>query len=268
MSKFLTPPVWYNSDGSLDQSLTGVAYEPGTIYNTAYGQLAKAGSSNHGVDGCIAIGYNALASQDDAIAIGSYEADNGATNATAEGAIAIGNGASSKSTNAIAIGRGASVEASQSIAIGNGAEAYNQNTIQLGNNNTAYTLNIGNGSGTINGVYLSDAFEDNKITVKMATSAKKLLNGTEFAIVDGAVTITSAGLYLCNITGTATNYLTGLITVYNLNQDTFGIYANYDSSRTLHYSSTSKKISIVFTGSGTDPLNVKIARCIKIMDIA
>lgn len=130
MSKFLTPPVWYDKNGNLNEMLTGNA---GTSSDIAIGSGATA------VDGGIAIGGSA-----------------------GRGGVAIGGGASANEENSIAIGLNATVSELGCIAIGSAANVSTSDTIQLGNNDLRYTLNIGDGTGTIhtgtitlNGVRLS-----------------------------------------------------------------------------------------------------------------
>lgn len=125
MSKFLTPPVWYDSVGTLNEMLTGTSIEEDNIV------IGKDSSSDVNVFNSIVIGGKATGGS------GS------------SGQISIGGETSA--SNTIAIGSSASASAANSIVIGAGATVTTQNTIQLGNNNTAYTLNIGNGSGVING---------------------------------------------------------------------------------------------------------------------
>lgn len=136
MSKFLTPPVWYDKNGEENQSLVNAAN--GGVSgptNIAFGLDAKSGTDNDS-HSCIAIGYQATATGRNAIAIGSYDSDahpvglDAGTRATGSGTIVIGGGAS-------ATGGG--------IAIGDGASAA-ANQIQLGNPNSRYDLKIGNGT--------------------------------------------------------------------------------------------------------------------------
>ena len=124
MSKFLTPPVWYDKNGNLNDMLTGVASSDGVAVGSNAGAIMggvavgyNSGASNEGV----AVGYKATA-DDYGIAIGS--------NVTSDGyGIAIG---------ADATGNG--------IAIGGTAAA---NKVQLGSTGVAYDLTVGNGSGTL-----------------------------------------------------------------------------------------------------------------------
>lgn len=118
MSKFLTPPVWYDKNGNLNEMLTGNA---GTSSDIAIGSGATA------VGGGIAIGGSA-----------------------GRGGVAIGGGASANEDNSIAIGLNATVSELGCIAIGSAANVSTSDTIQLGNNDLRYTLNIGDGTGTIN----------------------------------------------------------------------------------------------------------------------
>lgn len=119
MSKFLTPPVWYDSVGTLNEMLTGTSIEDGNIV------IGKGASSDVNVFSSIIIG-------------------GGATGGSgSSGQISIGGETSA--SNTIAIGPSAAASAANSIAIGAGATVTAQNTIQLGDNNAAYMLNVGNG---------------------------------------------------------------------------------------------------------------------------
>lgn len=86
MSKFLTPPVWYNENGSLNDMLTGKA----SLYGVAVGNSAAATT-----DG-VAVGYNSSA-DNAGVAIGS-NAD------ASSGGIAIGRDAQVASSNTIQLG--------------------------------------------------------------------------------------------------------------------------------------------------------------------
>lgn len=168
MSKFLTPPVWYDKNGSENQSLVNAAN--GGVSgptNIAFGLDAKSGTDNDS-HSCIAIGYQATATGRNAIAIGSYDSDahpvglDAGTRATGSGTIVIGGGAS-------ATGGG--------IAIGDGASA-TANQIQLGNPSSRYDLKIGDGvSGTVNGVDFSSVFKTVG-RIKMASEAFTIYNKT------------------------------------------------------------------------------------------
>ena len=118
MSKFLTPPVWYDKKGNLNEMLTGNAETPSDI---AIGSNTKATGGGVAINGGTTGG---------GIAINGF---------AFEGGVAIGS-KTSAARGGIAIGAGA-------FATGN--------RIQLGDNKTAYTLNVGDGTGTINGVRLS-----------------------------------------------------------------------------------------------------------------
>ena len=158
MSKFLTPPVWYDGYGTLNDMLTGKSVEA-EGGNVVIGSSAEAGAhvftsviifgSATGTESAttsnaIIAGVGASAFGTGVIAIGA------GSSATAEGAIASGLSAQAKNTGAIAIGRGAAAEAVGAIAIGDGASASSQNTIQLGNN-VKYNLKVGNGNGVTSG---------------------------------------------------------------------------------------------------------------------
>lgn len=147
MSKNLTPPTWYDKIGNEINIFDNTTYASNGPSNTAIGTNAVAGYSNSlPTSSALAIGYQAKATANSSIAIGSYDetGDNGDTKAEGNGSIAIGAGAKtySNSKGGIAIGRRASSEQG-GIAIGTGARSIGDNIIQLGNNNTAYTLNVG-----------------------------------------------------------------------------------------------------------------------------
>ena len=169
MSKFLTPPVWYDKNGSEINIFNNTTY-PGAVSNTAIGTSAIAGrpSSEGASFGAVAVGSQAKAKGPLSIAIGSYDDDSlrmvqalgsgsiviggGAmANENAVGGIAIGKGATAINNDTIAIGSDAKAWASGCIAIGAAATAdTTPNTIQLGDNSTAYTLNVGNGRMSLN----------------------------------------------------------------------------------------------------------------------
>lgn len=167
MSKFLTPPSWYDKNGSEINIFNNTTYSSSGPENTAIGQAAIAGKSfSEGNSfGAVAVGCQARAKEPNSIAIGSYnETGSGShrnVEALALGSIAIGGGAKANadSTDGIAIGRG-TTSSKGGIAIGAGASA-TANQIQLGNNNTAYTLKIGNGRMSLN---IGSTAQDNWIS--------------------------------------------------------------------------------------------------------
>ena len=157
MSKFLTPPSWYDKNGSEINIFDNTTYGANGPFNTAIGRSAIAGKSlSEGSSfGAVAVGSQAHATGLNSIAVGSYDEISGGSSrsveALASGSIAIGGGAKANadSTDGIAIGRGAT-SGQGGIAIGAGASAIGDDMIQLGNNNTAYTLSIGNGRMSLN----------------------------------------------------------------------------------------------------------------------
>lgn len=182
MSKFLTPPVWYDKNGNLNEMLTG---------NTATSSDIAIGSGAKASDGGIAIG--------------------GTVGNKAYGGIAIGGTIEDNASGGVVIGNGAKVSNNGGIAIGVGAHAIAASTIQLGHNDITYTLNIGNGTGAINGVRLSASggviqLGNNNtaytLNVGNGTGTSKIgaLNFNEVASTD----IQSNGLYLCTATKTQT----------------------------------------------------------------
>ncbi len=161
MSKFLTPPVWYDGYGTLNDMLTGKSVEEG---NVVIGSSAEAsanvfssviisgsatGTQSAPTSNAIIAGAGASAGGAGVIAIGA------GSSATAEGAVSLGFSAQAKLTGTIAIGRNAEAEGVGAIAIGDGASAPSQYTIQLGSSSKEYSMRVGNGNGTINGVRLS-----------------------------------------------------------------------------------------------------------------
>lgn len=178
MSKFLTPPVWYDKNGSEINIFNNTTY-PGVVENTAIGTSAIAGGEGVSYGSAVAVGSQAQAKASLSIAIGSYNDDNFQTvQALANGSIAIGGGAKANadSTDGIAIGSRAT-SGQGGIAIGAGASA-TANQIQLGNPNLRYDLKIGNGiNGTVNGVDFSSVFKTVG-AVKMASEAFTIYNKT------------------------------------------------------------------------------------------
>jgi hypothetical protein len=150
MSKFLTPPVWYDKNGNLNQMLIGDARNTtsGLQSNIAIGESSLAGAVD-GVGGSLSIGYGAKAKSDQTIVVGAFSD-------ASDGGIAIGYGIS-------VVGGG--------IGIGGSATA---NQIQLGNPSSRYDLKIGNNIGTINGINLFQAFASDGRTVLSASSANMI----------------------------------------------------------------------------------------------
>ena len=135
MSKFLTPPVWYDENENLVEILTGsIGTSPGAgITNSmAIGKGSVVAGSNS-----VAIGTSALNYGGDAIAIGYY------AQTPAPGSIAIGLEAvaapddSYKGSENIVIGNNSQVIGDRSIAIGSGI------TLGTGENPVSYTIQIG-----------------------------------------------------------------------------------------------------------------------------
>lgn len=110
MSKFLTPPIWYDKNGNLNQMLTGYAGAPSDI----------------------AIGSRSVASGGGVVAIGQ------GANATGGGSVAIGNSALASLARCIAIGDGATASGTNIIQLGNNSVAY---TLSVGNGRMS--LNVG-----------------------------------------------------------------------------------------------------------------------------
>lgn len=203
MSKFLTPPVWYDKNGEENQSLVNYANSgvDGPT-NIAFGLDAKSGTDNDS-HSCIAIGYQATATGKSAIAIGSYDSNGNSAgpstgvSAIGLGTIAIGGGAIA-SDGSLAIGDQANANISDSIAIGSKATA-GSHQIQLGDNNNLFNLTVGNGAGTINGVNLSDVFMKvgNVSMAKFANVAYEL-KANSFSNSNDSNNVTITGLSMTN----------------------------------------------------------------------
>ena len=129
MSKFLTPPVWYNQNGSLNDMLTGEA----SLYGVAIGNSAAATT-----DG-VAVGYSSSA-ENAGVAIGSN------TDASS-GGIAIGQDAHAASSNTIQLGDSA---LTFMLTVGDGT-----GTLRIGNIKFKQMNIVGNNVSILqSGVYL------------------------------------------------------------------------------------------------------------------
>lgn len=186
MSKFLTPPVWYDKTGNKIDILNNETYAATGPDNTAIGTSAIAGSE--GVSyGAVAVGCQAHAIGPNSIAIGSYDRTNGGSprnvEALASGSIAIGGGAKANadSTDGIAIGRG-STSSQSGIAIGAASSATADGTVAFGLSakaGIAKSLAIGHsaktegvGEGLIAIGYQSIAGDSNTIAIGSGAQAK------------------------------------------------------------------------------------------------
>lgn len=196
MSKFLTPPVWYDKNGNLNEMLTGeasgggVAVGPATIAvsnGVAVGSNAQA--SGDASSGGVAIGSNADSGNGVAIGPNTVADSHGiAIEGTATGGgiamrgTSTGGGIAMRGNvtgGGIAIGGAAT---GNGIAIGGNAAA---NNVQLGSTNTTYDLTVGNGTGTLN--IGSIAGTPNIGSIKF----------NEMKIASNKVSISQSGVYLC-----------------------------------------------------------------------
>ena len=164
MSKFLTPPVWHDSNGNLVEILTGeVADYGGTerltgsmaIGNGAYvggGYSVAVGDSAIIYDEkTTAIGYNVVSRGNGNIVIGC-KAESVSDSGNGEN-IAIGQNNGVYGDGNIAIGKNSKVYGAGSIAIGSGItlgtdESPLNYTIQIGSSDKTYSAQIGNGLNT------------------------------------------------------------------------------------------------------------------------
>ena len=209
MSKFLTPPVWYDKNGNLNDMLTGVA----SSYGVAVGSNADA------IMGGVAVGYNASVDQEGvAVGMNATAKDYGiaiGSNVTSDGyGIAIGGNATGAG---IAIGATAT---GNGIAIGGTAAA---NNVQLGNTDTTYDLTVGSGSGTLK--IGSIAFYKQRIS-------------------NNSAIIGTPGVYLCCITTPGDNSKVtsdvAICFIDSLNQPTSVLSSTADLCK---YSSTTELIT-------------------------
>lgn len=164
MSKFLTPPVWYDKNGNLNQMLSGDARNTTSSLqsNISIGESSLAGTVD-GVGGSLSIGYGAKAKSDQTIVVGAFSD-------ASDGGIAIGHGVS-------ASGGG--------IGIGGDATA---NQIRLGSPNSIYDLKIGAGNGVVDGyiregLYVPTSEEGfNAVTYDSDTYIQTPINGGIYII--------------------------------------------------------------------------------------
>lgn len=170
MSKFLTPPVWYDKNGNLNEILTGDArWADNSVQNNIAIGFSSIAGGDRDLGGCTAIGYGAKADGYGSTVLGSQaDAD----------------------SESIAIGFGVSASGG-GIGIGGNASA---NQVQLGKTTRAYNMTVGNGAGLINGVSLQNAFEINGTTVKLASGAKAISVHSDTADSNATNIISVTGL--------------------------------------------------------------------------
>ena len=109
MSKFLTPPVWYDSKGNLVEILAKAKSNEGTN-DTAPG--AGVGVNADAGNGSTAIGTNASAPNNLSVAIGYDAKDSGS------GSVAVGMGSTASGGYSVSVGLGATASGGHSVAIG------------------------------------------------------------------------------------------------------------------------------------------------------
>lgn len=198
MSKFLTPPVWYDKNGNLNQMLSGDARNTtsGLQSNISIGESSLAGTVD-GVGGSLSIGYGAKANSDQTIVVGAFSD-------ASDGGIAIGHGIS-------AVGGG--------IGIGGGAAA---NQIQLGNPNVIYDLKIGAGNGVVDGyiregLYVPTSEEGfNAVTYDSDIYIQTPING---------------GIYIIRVQSPNRGTLCSLLFEFNAYNTTYSLPFNYYNAK-------------------------------------
>lgn len=195
MSKFLTPPVWYDSNGNLVEILAkaksseGVGVGPElTIPGAGVGVDANAGYAS------VAIGTEASANRL-SVAIG-YEAKDSSSG----GGISIGASSTVAGEYSVSIGNGANTPNSYSISIGAGATATAQRSVVIGppliieeesipTTAVADAVAIGCGaSAQSSGIAIGEASESGDYGISIGESA----NGKSESIVIGSRSTSNA----------------------------------------------------------------------------
>ena len=159
MSKFLTPPVWYDSKGNLVEILTGEVADYGaTETERVTGSMAVGKGAYAGESYSVAVGNDATIYDSNTIAIGWHAGSSG------NGNIVIGYLAHSEDfsdsesensrSGSIVIGKNSTVYGDGSIAIGSGITLGTiknpvSNIIQIGSSNVTYSAQIGDGNSTL-----------------------------------------------------------------------------------------------------------------------
>lgn len=198
MSKFLTPPVWYDKNGNLNQMLSGDARNTTSSLqsNISIGESSLAGTVD-GVGGSLSIGYGAKANSDQTIVVGAFSD-------ASDGGIAIGHGIS-------AVGGG--------IGIGGNATA---NQIQLGNPNVIYNLKIGTGNSVVDG-YIREG-------LYVPTSEE----GFNAVTYDGDIYIQTpinGGIYIIRVQSPNRGTLCSLLFEFNAYNTTYSLPFNYYNAK-------------------------------------
>lgn len=198
MSKFLTPPVWYDKNGNLNEMLTGDAKksnEEAFQSNLAVGNSSIAGTAN-GSGGSTSIGFGAHGG-DRATVVGSF------TDAGDE---------------SIGIGYGLSVTGG-GIGIGGNATA---NQIRLGNPNVIYDLKIGTGNSVVDGyiregLYVPTSEEGfNAVTYDSDTYIQTPING---------------GIYIIRVQSPNRGTLCSLLFEFSAYNTTYSLPFNYYNAK-------------------------------------
>ena len=137
MSKFLTPPVWYDGRGNLVEILKEISVSD----SVAMGEGANASNESVAIGaGCqsggggVAIGFNAIASNNSVVVGRSSSSGH-------QGDIILGNNSLTTGTDQNLAGN---------IIIGNNIRLENTyNTIQIGSSNATYSAQIGDGNSAL-----------------------------------------------------------------------------------------------------------------------
>jgi hypothetical protein len=198
MSKFLTPPVWYDKNGNLNQMLSGDARNTTSSLqsNISIGESSLAGTVN-GVGGSLSIGYGAKANSDQTIVVGAFSD-------ASDGGIAIGHGIS-------AVGGG--------IGIGGNATA---NQIQLGNPNVIYNLKIGAGNSVVDG-YIREGL--------YVPTSKEGFNAVTYDSDIYIQTPINGGIYIIRVQSPNRGTLCSLLFEFNAYNTTYSLPFNYYNAK-------------------------------------
>ena len=137
MSKFLTPPVWYDGRGNLVEILEGISGSNSVGIGkgaNASDESVAIGAGCQSGGGGVAIGFNAIASNNSVVVGRSSSSGH-------QGDIILGNNSLTTGTDKNLAGN---------IIIGNNISLENTyNTIQIGSSNATYSAQIGDGNSTL-----------------------------------------------------------------------------------------------------------------------
>ena len=251
MSKFLTPPVWYDENGNLVETLTGsVSYDPEVKFTNS---MAIGKGSVVAGNSSVVIGETARSDGSDAVAIG-YGSQTPSSGSIAIGSntVAVSNPYDNNSIGSIAIGNNSQVFGDGSIVIGSGIgvgteEGPINNTIQIGSFNKTYSAQIGDGNGTL------------RIGSIEGTPKIGSIAFDKMTIEDNKVAIVTSGVYLCCIIKRDAGLITSSVSICVIAGTTMPATVMSSSKDSCSYDRIAKKIQ---AGDG-----FTISYCFKIISL-